>query len=421
MTQLAQLWRKRFGQLLNEVGKYGRLIFNDHFSIILFVILGFAGLFYRDQLIQLQNLDATLIRLPIILFSVFILGICFQVGRPILLTKDPDKSYLFAQGKEWHNYWLRGTLLGLSLPVLLLIGATALLMPFIQLVTLWQVTHLIFLVLIVIALKVLSFLLLYLNIFDLGLGRIQQPFNQWHHTAIFCGVMLLSFMMTTSPWHLVIPISVVGLLVFYVVWALSQRQQRPIQFQYVLDQEAIRESTFYKWVAIFADVPHLVPSVKRRAYLDPLVGWISQRLLNRYSFVYLRLLFRNNAFSGVWLRVMSFIALLLLMVDQVYFAIGLGIVGYVLTIVQLVPLIHYYDAHPLQRLYPNRDASKVKAFQQTMLVIFTIQTIVFSVAWGIVESVNLNLLLAVSVWIIIILIIIYLYIPMWNRKQATTY
>ena len=136
MTQLAQLWRKRFGQLLNEVGKYGRLIFNDHFSIILFVILGFAGLFYRDQLIQLQNLDATLIRLPIILFSVFILGICFQVGRPILLTKDPDKSYLFAQGKEWHNYWLRGTLLGLSLPVLLLIGATALLMPFIQLVTL---------------------------------------------------------------------------------------------------------------------------------------------------------------------------------------------------------------------------------------------------------------------------------------------
>lgn len=421
MTQLAQLWRKRFGQLLNEVGKYGRLIFNDHFSIILFVILGFAGLFYRDQLTRLQNLDVVLIRLPIILFSVVILGVCFQVGRPILLTKDPDKSYLFAQGKEWHRYWLRGTLLGLSLPVLILVGATALLMPFIQLVTLWQATHLIYLVLFVILFKVLSFLLLYLNIFDLGLGRIQQPFNQWHHTVIFCGVMLISFFMTVSPWHLLTLLGVNVLLVIYVAWAFSQRQQRPVQFQYVLDQEATRESTFYKWVAIFADVPHLVPSVKRRAYLDGLVHWISQRLLNRYSFVYLRLLFRNNAFSGVWLRVMSFIALLLLLVDQVYFAIGLGVVGYVLTIVQLVPLIHYYDAHPLQRLYPNRDASKVKAFQQTMLVIFVIQTIVFTIAWGFVQSLTLNLVLAVFIWFFTILIIIYLYIPMWNRKQTTTY
>src|SRR5699024_1204060 len=111
MTSLAQLWQQRLSQFLKELGKYGRLIFNDHFSIILFVILGFGAFFYRDQLLRLQAMDTAAIRLPIIAISVILLAVCFQLGRPLWLTQDSDKSYLFARGKEWHAYWLKGTLL----------------------------------------------------------------------------------------------------------------------------------------------------------------------------------------------------------------------------------------------------------------------------------------------------------------------
>lgn len=417
MTNLAQLWQKRFGLFAKELGKYGRLIFNDHFSIILFVILGFGAFFYREQLVRLQAMDSSTIRLPIIIIAVIILAICFQLGKPMWLTKDSDKSYLFARGKEWHNYWLKGTVLALILPVIFLLAATFLLIPFISLVTAWSSEQLLLLCLFLALAKTLSFLLLYLNIFSLGLGKPQQALNQWQHTAIFVFVLLISFLVPASPWHVMSFAVVLAGFAFYVVWAFSQRGKRLIQFEYVIEQELERESTFYKWIAIFADVPHLVPSVKRRKYLDGLLEKLSARLANRGSFMYLRMLFRNNAYSGVWLRVMLFMGVLLVLVDQLYIAMILGAIGHVLTVVQLVPLIHYYDSHPFQQLYPVQNTKQYQAFQPTMLIIFIIQTAFYALVWSFIQGFSVTWLLAIAAWLASSALLTYLYIPLWDRKQ----
>lgn len=113
---LAQLWQKRLSHFLNELGKYGRLIFNDHFSIILFMMLGFGAFFYQDQLVKLQAMDLATLKWPVLLSASLVLALFFHLGRPLLLTLDPDKSYLFARGKEWQAYWLKGTILAVVLP-----------------------------------------------------------------------------------------------------------------------------------------------------------------------------------------------------------------------------------------------------------------------------------------------------------------
>ncbi|MGO4928568.1 ABC transporter permease [Fundicoccus sp. Sow4_F4] len=421
MTSLAQLWQKRFAQFAKELGKYGRLIFNDHFSIILFVILGFGAFFYREQLVRLQAMDTGSIRLPIIVIAVIILAVCFQLGKPMWLTKDSDKSYLFARGKEWHAYWLKGTLLAVILPVIILLAAVVLLSPFISLVTSWSSEQLLLLCVYLALAKVLSFVLIYLNIFTLGLGKIQQPLNQWHHTLAFVLVLTSSFLLPSRPWHiLMFGIVLIGLSA-YVLWALTQREQRLIQFEYVIEQETARESTFYKWIAIFADVPHLVPSVKRRAFLDGLLENLSKRLANRGSYMYLRMLFRNNAYSGVWLRVMLFIAVMLLLVDQLYMAMILGAIGHLLTVVQLVPLIHYYDAHPFQQLYPVQIAKQYQAFQPTMMIIFIIQTAFYALVWSFIQGFNFTWLLVAGTWLATAALLSYFYIPLWDRKQNNTH
>lgn len=417
MTNLAQLWQKRLSLFAKELGKYGRLIFNDHFSIILFVILGFGAFFYREQLLRLQAMDVDTIRLPIIVISVIILAVCFHLGKPLWFTKDSDKSYLFARGKEWHSYWLKGTFLAVILPVIILWAAAILLSPFISLVTAWTTDALLILCLCLGVAKVLSFLLIYLNIFSLGFGKTQQALTQWQHTAVFALVLAVSFLMPSGPWHLVVFGLVLLGLAGYVFWAMGQRQYRLMQFEYVIEQEIARESTFYKWIAIFADVPHLVPSVKRRIYLDGLLESLSKRLANRDSFMYLRMLFRNNAYSGVWLRVMLFVGVLLVLVDQLYMAMILGAIGHVLTVVQLVPLIHYYDSHPFQQLYPVRSVKQYQAFQPTMGIIFIIQSAFYAVVWSFIQGVNVTWLLAILSWLLVGAILIYLYVPLWDRKQ----
>ncbi|HJF16729.1 MAG TPA: ABC transporter permease, partial [Globicatella sulfidifaciens] len=67
MKNLTELRQKRLQSLIKEMGKYGRLIFNDHFSVILFVILGFFMFFYREQLVVLQGDHTTVLKTPLIL------------------------------------------------------------------------------------------------------------------------------------------------------------------------------------------------------------------------------------------------------------------------------------------------------------------------------------------------------------------
>lgn len=414
---LAQLWQKRLSHFLNELGKYGRLIFNDHFSIILFMMLGFGAFFYQDQLVKLQAMDLATLKWPVLLSATLVLALIFHLGRPLLLTLDPDKSYLFARGKKWQAYWLKGTILAVVLPIILLLVMYALMSPFISLVTAWSDGVFIAYAVCLVWAKLISFLLMYLNIFDLGLGKVEKPLKQGHHTLAFVLVLLVSFAFS-QPIGLIFMSVVLVLLTAYVGWAMTRREQQLMQFNYVIEQEEIRTATFYKWIAIFADVPHLVPSVKRRQYLDGLLEKLSGKLPNRESYMYIRMLFRHTAYSGVWIRVMIFIALLLVLVDKLWMAAALGFIGHLLTVVQLVPLIHYYDAHPIQRLYPIKMSNQYQAFQKTMLIIFFVQTLVYALVWVLVQGFSLTWLTAIGIWLILALLLIYIYIPAWSRKQA---
>ncbi|UUX33707.1 ABC transporter permease [Fundicoccus culcitae] len=416
MNNLNQLWKKRFNQLMKEVGKYSRLIFNDHFSIILLFILGFGAFYYREQLLRLEAMDPSSIRLPLILIILGIQAATFYIGRPIWFTQDPDKSYLFARGKEWRSYWLKGTGLSLVLPVILNGVVAVIVTPLLTLATAWQIDQLIPFILIVITLKICSQFDLYLNAFR----QSNQLHNIWMHLGVFILTMAVSYLLP-QPWHLWVPIAVLIILAGYLYMEYKKSQQQAIQFNEVLEAEALRESRFYKWISIFADVPKLKPSFKRRAYLDGLIETLSRKLGDRYSFLYIRSLFRNNAYSGIWFRVMLFIAALLLFVPNAWFAGILGVIGFILTIVQLVPLMNYYRGNPYQQLYPNRQTQPLKPFQTVIAVILFIQLLVFALAALIALPWNLNLLLIIVAWLAAILLLVSLYVPFWYRKHGQTF
>ena len=134
MNTLNDLWQKRFNYYLKEVGKYGRLIFNDHLAIILFVLLGFGSLAYNSILEQASQMPVDQIYIWVILVGVLLLSAVFLLGQPLWLTRRADESYLFPRGHEFNNYWLKGTFLAEVIPMIALSLAAVMYYPFLVLI-----------------------------------------------------------------------------------------------------------------------------------------------------------------------------------------------------------------------------------------------------------------------------------------------
>lgn len=413
---LDELFRFRFRKHLQEIGKYGRLILNDHFSIILFVLFAFGITFYQNILSRLQASNPAEVRIPIIIISLVWLAFCFNLGQPLWYTKDPDKSYLFARGEEWTPYWLKGTLLGLIIPAICFGVGQLIVYPFISYVSAWQGGQIWFFITLSLLMKLISFLLLYLNIYDLGLGRKGSPLPQIAHTTLYT-LLLLGTLVLPPGYHIGLMASAAILGLGYILWAMSQRRKRWIQFDYVVHQETLREAKFYRLVSIFADVPDQKVTVSRRQYLDWFLKQMGTLNQSRYGYLYMRVLFRNDAYAGIWLRVMIFVAVMLVFAPSPIFAVLLGAIGYILTLVQLMPLMKHYQRHPIQKIYPNRAGSQVETFRMTMTIIIGLQTAVYALVYVFAASEFVHVPWVIVSWILVAAILLMSYIPWWGRHN----
>lgn len=410
MSKLEELWSNRFRYLMKEIGKYGRLIFNDHFSVILFAILGFFMFFYREQLIILRHTNINYLRLPFIIISALLLALISAIGNPLWLMKEADKSYIYAQGKKWQAYWLKGTLIGGILPIIINVGLIGLLFPFLSVLFNWGQIEFVQIVFVQIIMVASHYLNIFLSIYQSNIGS--KLMIMIIYVLLLLGGMLF---FPSSVIHVLLVISLIFLLL--LVLQFRSVKYKWHDFEFVIQTDLRRQSIFYKWISLFAEVPNQIISVKRRAYLDGLIERLSKNEKNIEYYLFVRLLFRNNVYSGVWLRVMLFITLLLIFTTNFYLSIGLGLIGYYMSVVQLLPMIYYYDANPFKYLYPVQSNAN-SAMKQVILVVLIIQWSVYSIAALISLKWNLQWLIVVAVLFIGGILLSFVYVPYWIRKKS---
>ena len=85
--------------------------------------------------------------------------------------------------------------------------------------------------------------------------------------------------------------------------------------------------------------------------------------------------------------------------------------------IQLLPMIHLYDKHPFQIIYPNRADEKLVAFQQSVMIILGIQLLFYSLAALFGSGFRFEIVFVLLVWLTAAVAILYLYIPWWNRRH----
>lgn len=396
------LWSLRFHRFINEIGKYGRLIVNDHFSLILMVLFAYGIMYYRELARMVETGSKTSVALPIMALSFLILWGLLQLGRPLWFTGEADKAYLFPRGSEWRRFWGRGLSLAAILPVVGLFLSLLLLYPFLTQVTAWTSAQFWILTLLLFLVKGAVLGQKYLN--ALQNRKLDGPFAWIPSTFI-----LLSAIVMPPPWHWGLPASLVVVWGIWLVWQYQASRHQRIDLEYVVDEENRRMANFYKWISAFADVPGLVPAVKRRSWLDGIIRWLSSLGQDRYSYLYLRSLFRHTAYSGIWLRVTLFVVVLLLIISNLWLGLALGLLGHIMTLVQLLPLLHHFDGHPLQRLYAH-SADRVIAFRRTVRWILYAQSLFYALVFRSWEG--------ALVWLALAEILLQIYLPWWHRKHG---
>lgn len=410
---LLNLYQKRRKQWAKEIGRYSRLILNDHFSIVLFVVLGFAIFFYRDQLIKLQELIQTPWVRPTLkgILSLLVTSLLF-LGRPLWFTKTADQSFLFAKGEEWQQYWLKGTYLTSLLWGSLVVVGLILLAPLMQVVNQWILGEIglfgIWIVLSKVTYEVLRYLFIYYQ-------------NQ--RTKGLIGFFILQVILTYFSMNLSFRwlIGFLGLYLLAMLMVLMQLKKgtkhRVVDFNSVIESEEKRQAHFYRFISVFAETPQHKASVKPRIWLTPLLERLTYFNRSSLSYLYLRLIARSTTYSNLWVRLLIFTSILMFLSANPWILILLGVLCLILTGLQLMPLMHEYRHHPSIALKVKQLKQQLNGFQPVLMAALWLQRVVFIVIFIFKIPFGLPFMIALVSWIGVSLLLTYGYAPYWAKKH----
>ncbi|WP_067103632.1 ABC transporter permease, partial [Streptococcus sp. DD13] len=275
---------------------YLRYVLNDHFVLILFVLLGFLAYQYRQILVNFPQNPVGIYAL-LAFVSVFFL----LLGHPATFLEAADPFFVLAKEEEVKRQVKRSTIWAILL---------------------WNILQL---------LGQLIFLPLYL--------RLQIPL--W---GILLYFLLLFILKTLYHWGQV----------------RTFEQNGIFQWDRVIQTEKKRQQRILQFFALFTNVKGMTSTVKRRSYLDSVLRLLDQRSRKTWSYLYRRAFFRSGDFWRMSLRLFVLALLVLTFVSTSWLALLLAALFNYLMWFQLASLAKVYDYQYLTQLYPLEKEDKRK-------------------------------------------------------------
>lgn len=401
LNSLDALGERRWRFFLSEIGKYSRLIINDHFSVILLVLFAFGAMYYQRLLEQLSmsTLGHHVFWIRLIVAGLFA-GI-LDLGRVIWLTKYADKSFVYPLGDQWRSYWLKGMSRACVIPLLILFTVYLMMMPLLNVLGIFQAPWQGYVIPII-----LGGALLISHIQEWLQALTVKALTRWQRRGVQT-VISASLFLLSAPWNLAIATAVMILIGLYTYMAWQASQGETLQFERVIDFEEHRERQFYQGISLFAQVPHKPASVHRLPWLD---GWI--RHLpgedHRFAFHYKRQLWRHAAYRSIWMNVTFFIGMMLVLSPFAWMQVGWSGLAIVMTLSQLAPLMVDDYLNPFEALYAY-EPSRVEGLRIAVGPILLLQLLVFGVL-----TKNIWSVLSAGVFTVTGL---FVYLPWWYNKQ----
>lgn len=393
---MKSFYKNRHSRHQSHLMRYMKYVFNDHFVIMIFFLVGGAGLYYSNLL---KTLPSTF---PQGRWISIILLICLlSFGKLATLMKEADQVFLLPKEGQMMVYLQSAVassrLMAYSVQVL----GLACLMPFIVISTHFHFNTFFILLLMMIVLKE-SFL--WYEVTRLYVENDRQ------FTVLY---WILSSIVVICGMFFPIIGAILAVLVLGLWRMLARRygEQEVLQWHKAIEREENRLMRIYKFINLFTDVPEVKTIVKRRVYLDFILNHIPNTHRYTYDYLYQRHYLRSNEYSGLTIRLTLIGLLIAIFNHSFYLGIAMNVLFVYLFIFQMIPLYDQFSYMVLSQLYPIDEGNRIKSLQRLLWVWGQVMAIILSVASGIGgRSIIITVIMEVILSIELALLI-YQYIP----------
>lgn len=365
MFDEGKLWKERLAWTSKELARYLRYIFTGHLVIVFMFLLGSGAYYYQEYVKNLQP------DFPAALLMATIIGIFLTYSPIYTFLLEADRIFLLPLESRLSSYFKKSISVSFVIQIYILLMVLAIFMPIY--VQVYQGSfHSFFIFLLVIA--VIKFWNL------LQRWQIQHYVNPQIHLADtvvrYClNVLSLYFLFANRIVWMGVVILIL-IITFGIIWV--QTKEMGLKWEYLIDLEEKRMTSFYRIANLFTDVPKFKDRVKRRRWLDWILGWISFRSGNTYLFLYMRSFLRAGDYFGLFVRLTVIGAAALYLVSFGFGQILLVLLFIYLIGFQLLPLANHHQNKIWVSLYPIDNHLKEKSFLKLLLVILFLDSVIMS-------------------------------------------
>lgn len=366
---VSDLFKERFSNHQKQLAKYAKVVFNDHFVLLLLVALGAGGLAYSEYV---ETVEEGAIIPRVILSIVLILFL--SMGKMGTLLKEADKVFLLPKEREMAPVFRRALYRSLALFGFFIALLSAVSMPLLEATGVLSFNQWPYFFLHLLSLKAVD-LLIQLDYFTVHKKIKGKPRNFLSFIVILSGVVLSIF--GGGYYDLLFSFSLALGLWFNMRFIWSK--ERRFEWETMIETEEKRILQMYQFINLFTDVPQVSSHTKRLKFLDKWIAWQSKRKKNIYYYYFSRVFYRNTVYSGLVLRLTCMGSILLFLAPTPLMGSILSMVMLYMIGFQLIPLQHTVNNQIQFQLYPIKATGKIKAIQQFIIEVLGIISIIFTI------------------------------------------
>lgn len=360
-----KLWKERAGGRFKDLGKYLRYIFNGHLVIVLLFLIGTAAFYYQKWIGTLPS------GFPVEMIMAVIMGVFLTYSPVYNFLLEADQVFLLPLENRLRGYFGRSGIVSFIFQGYFLLIVFAVLMPMYAHHN-KEGYHSFFLFLIVLlALKAWNLatswrIHFYVESSSLRLDMIVRYFLN----AAFAFLLL-------KHANVLILIALGIVMVLYYRTFYHRTRDMGLKWNQLIEAEEKRMGSFYRLANLFTDVPTLKDTVKRRKWLDFFIGRISFTQDKTFLYLFSRTFLRSSDYLGLFIRLTVIGGLALYFLSFGSGQILLSVLFLYLTGFQLLPLWNHHQNKLWIDLYPVEERFKAASFHFLLMMILTVQNILF--------------------------------------------
>lgn len=368
---LDALFKKRQTAYLKNIMKYGRIIVNDHFVLILFILFGAGGFAYSNYL---DTITYGMVQ-PRILVA-FLFFIVVSTGSLTLLLEPADTIFLLPKEEQFKQIFKKITRRSFLQSLLSVALVATLTFPIFVTTLDAPTTDLLFIFLTLAGLKWLNTLTKVAPYFEMTQKKLTR-YRIANTTLKLLAIVGLTFI------HLQLTTLVIVALAIYTGFLFFEEKlffENLFEWETMIQAEENRMQRLYRFIGMFTNVPNIQTNIKRLPWLDPALDFLSKRNPTAPYYYVLRTTTRNTDYSMLVIRATVVGAILLAVTGSLMIAVALTLLFLYIIGFQLITLVHEIERTPQFQIYPVTQKEKEQAVFKFIFQLLILVTIILALA-----------------------------------------